>query len=778
MRKLRVYAIFQIVLLLICFVGNATASTNVVKRYAVITAANNGGAERVPLHYAETDALSLAKVLQELGGLESGNRLLLLEPSPDEIVEAIARIQKRIDEDRDKVKRIELFFYYSGHSDEKGLLLGEERLTYSRLKKALTGVTADVQIAVLDSCASGAFTRVKGGKHKPPFMVDESSHVQGYAFLTSSSASENAQESDAVGGAYFTHYLVSALRGAGDTTLDKKVTLNEAYQYAFHETLAKTEHSLNGAQHAAYDFKLAGAGDLVLTELDNAVARIQIEKELSGRLYVRNQAGRLVVELNKSPNILMDVSLAPQTYLITLDRLGVLYKAAFTIKRNQQNILRFGQFHRVDPIKTVSRGDNAVSENTNAQAEESTDNKIERRWQELSEEYQKIPLKISLVPGLSYPLPKDENKKEFVNVDLQLIGSHSDAAKVSIGYLGAMIKGDVVGGQGAAGFSYVGENLYGGQGAGFVAVTRENVEGGQGAGIVSLVGGELKGGAGAGVVAITEGDVKGGQGAGIVSIVSGDLDGGQGAGAIAITRGDLAGGQVAGIANFVSGDVLGFQGAAIFNSAGGDVIGSQVSALTNVASGKITGAQIGALNIAKHAGNLQLGLFNIADRNDGIAFGVINTIGNGRFDIGGGYDESDYENLIIKSGAKFLYNIFSVGTKTTSEGSYTRIKWGLGVNHPIIENFSMDYEATIGARFLEDDGEEGTDCTVCSFFSPVATAGVTVNYELSSMIKLFGGVSINTTERHERDNAKSETYFGKEAGKVWPGASAGILLSL
>jgi hypothetical protein len=39
------------------------------------------------------------------------------------------------------------------------------------------------------------------------------------------------------------------------------VTLNEAYRFAFDETLARTETTSGGPQHAAYDISLAGTGD-------------------------------------------------------------------------------------------------------------------------------------------------------------------------------------------------------------------------------------------------------------------------------------------------------------------------------------------------------------------------------------------------------------------------------------------------------------------------------------------------------------------------------------
>ena len=44
---------------------------------------------------------------------------------------------------------------------------------------------------------------------------------------------EAAQESDRICASYFTHYLVSGFRGAADLSGDGKVTLNEAYQFAF-----------------------------------------------------------------------------------------------------------------------------------------------------------------------------------------------------------------------------------------------------------------------------------------------------------------------------------------------------------------------------------------------------------------------------------------------------------------------------------------------------------------------------------------------------------------
>ena len=61
-----------------------------------------------------------------------------------------------------------------------------------------------------------------------------------HAYLTSSSEDEASQESDQIGSSFFTHYLVSGLRGAADASDDDLVTLEEVYRYAREETLTRT----------------------------------------------------------------------------------------------------------------------------------------------------------------------------------------------------------------------------------------------------------------------------------------------------------------------------------------------------------------------------------------------------------------------------------------------------------------------------------------------------------------------------------------------------------
>ena len=148
-----------------------------------------------------SDAERFAAVLTELGGVDPANALLLKEPKVRDLVQAIDELSRRASEARRRAGggRTEVLVYYSGHADEKGLLLGDDRYSYQSLRVRLDEMPADVRIAVLDACASGAFTRLKGGKARKPFLVDESASMRGHAFLTSSAETEAAQESDHIG---------------------------------------------------------------------------------------------------------------------------------------------------------------------------------------------------------------------------------------------------------------------------------------------------------------------------------------------------------------------------------------------------------------------------------------------------------------------------------------------------------------------------------------------------------------------------------------------------
>ena len=193
---------------------------------------------------------------------------------------------------------------------------------------------------------------------RPAFLFDASTDMTGHAYLTSASAEEAAQESDRIGASFFTHYLISGLRGAADTVGDGVVTLNEAYAYAFQETLASTEKTQYGPQHAAYDINLTGSGDLVLTDLRSAAAVLIVAEEVAGRLYFRDAGGKLAVELNKSAGQKVELGMQPGTYSVVLDTKGSRLGAEVKVSASRRATLTLAALRPLALDKATARGAN------------------------------------------------------------------------------------------------------------------------------------------------------------------------------------------------------------------------------------------------------------------------------------------------------------------------------------------------------------------------------------------------------------------------------------
>ncbi|MCB9675934.1 MAG: caspase family protein [Alphaproteobacteria bacterium] len=331
------------------------------RRFALIAGANDGGADRITLRYAVSDATAFGAVLEDLGGVPRSNQTLLIEPDRAVLQDAIHNLAETVKVAEERGMRTEVVFYYSGHSNEDGLLLGDTQYDYPALKEDLESIGADVRIAVLDSCASGALVRTKGGVARPAFLEDRSNDVEGTAYLMSSSADEAAQESDAVGASFFTHYLVSGLRGGADLSQDGRVTLDEAYRYATAETLKRTERTSLGAQHATYSYKLGGHGDFVFTDLSATTSSLVLDEGTRGRFFVRDDEGNLIAEVEKNDGRSVELALRPGTYTVVLDRESKQFDGVFDIGEAEHLMIGDIEFLEFQGEVATARGGQAVA---------------------------------------------------------------------------------------------------------------------------------------------------------------------------------------------------------------------------------------------------------------------------------------------------------------------------------------------------------------------------------------------------------------------------------
>jgi hypothetical protein len=329
------------------------------RRLALFVGSNKGGPDRPVLRYAIDDARAIGQVLEDMGGVLAEDARYLEDPDREDFRKALRELAAGVEGAKRTSRRVEVIFYFSGHSDEESLFLGAERVPYAELKGLIAALAADVRIAILDSCASGAVTLPKGVIKRPPFLMDTAYDMKGTAFVASSSAGEAAQESGRLRRSFFTHNLVSGMRGAADMNRDGRITLNEAYQFAFDGTLVQTEGTMAGAQHPSRHIEMSGTGDVVITELRKSAAVLVLDAGFGGRVFVHDASGVLLVELNKTAGREVAVGLDAGGYRIFVAGTSGAREAKVRLEDGQSVALQENDFAKAARIPTTVRGSTA-----------------------------------------------------------------------------------------------------------------------------------------------------------------------------------------------------------------------------------------------------------------------------------------------------------------------------------------------------------------------------------------------------------------------------------
>ncbi len=291
------------------------------KAYAILVGNNAGGLGQSDLRYAEDDAARLQEVLRELGGYALQPSTLLLSPSPTELWKRFDSVQQQLEEDRRAGIESVLFFYYSGHARSNAIDLGRQQVALSVLRKRIESMPAKLRIVILDACQSGAISRVKGASAAVDFSTNSVAglHMRGLAIMASSTGAELSQESDNLRGSYFTHHLVAGLRGVADKNDDGSVSLSEAYEYAYANTLLATALSAVGKQHVTLETDLQGKGDVALTRPALADAKLRLPSRVHGEFTIAHAKSKSVLaEIQKSTGRATTIALPPALYTVVL----------------------------------------------------------------------------------------------------------------------------------------------------------------------------------------------------------------------------------------------------------------------------------------------------------------------------------------------------------------------------------------------------------------------------------------------------------------------------
>jgi hypothetical protein len=285
--------------------------------YGILVGTNEGGAGQTKLRYAEDDAKKMAQVFRELGRFGSTDMRVLLHPDADAVLHEVDEVGKKLAEHAQKNEQAVLVFYYSGHAKANAFSLGPGELPIATLREKLSHLPTTLTLVVLDACQSGQFARVKGAEPAADFSFNSVSHLttKGLAVMASSSAQELSQESDELHSSYFTHHLLVGLRGAADADGDGRVSLDEAYRYAYRRTLAATAQTQVGAQHVTLETDLGGQGDVPVTYPAEAKSQLELPGALEARVLVEHRpSGAVVAEVQKARGAPLRLALAAGNY--------------------------------------------------------------------------------------------------------------------------------------------------------------------------------------------------------------------------------------------------------------------------------------------------------------------------------------------------------------------------------------------------------------------------------------------------------------------------------
>jgi hypothetical protein len=333
-----------------------------VRRYAFLVGSNKGAPHEQPLLYAEADVDAVAATLIAHGGFASESIVRLQGPTAGRVRKALLELGLKIQSDLRNGGEAVLFAYYSGHADAQSLHLGGTELPTEELSNLVRLSQAKLKVLLVDACRSGALTRVKGGRPVAPFQIglQDLLRNEGYAIITSSSAGEDAQESEALRSSIFTHHFLAGLRGPADISRDRLVTLGEAYGYAAEQTLKTSLGTLAGSQHATFEYDLRGRADPVLSDLRRAEGRAELVLATPGEyLLLDAGTGALLFEaMVKSANT--PLLLEPGRYRVRARTRREVFETEVTLATGRRETLHTSEMRSLPLAQIVRKGETAA----------------------------------------------------------------------------------------------------------------------------------------------------------------------------------------------------------------------------------------------------------------------------------------------------------------------------------------------------------------------------------------------------------------------------------
>jgi len=144
--------------------------------------------------------------------------------------------------------------------------------------------------------------------------------------------------------------------GGADSSGDGRVSLSEAYAYAYDRTVADTADTAAGPQHPTFSYDLAGNGDVILTEFAARREGVVLPADApEGSYFLVDARGVVAVEIAKASGVERRIALATGDYKIKRRLSDHLRIGELAVKAGETTVLSEGALHDApfsdDPVK-------------------------------------------------------------------------------------------------------------------------------------------------------------------------------------------------------------------------------------------------------------------------------------------------------------------------------------------------------------------------------------------------------------------------------------------
>ncbi len=330
-------------------------------RILIAVGAPTGLSDDQTLVHPRDDARGVAEVLTALGGVSPREALLVPDARVASVraafdrAEAIARGHAAAE--------VTFVFYFSGHGDHEALHLSGETLSLDELRARVERMPVALRLVIIDACRVSR-DRAKGMTMEPGFAISLAPvpSASGMAWLFASSDGEVAQESDEIGGALFSHFWTTGLRGAADADGDGRVTLQESFDFAYAQTLLRSARSGAVLQRPQEKLDLSVAGPVVLTQLAAQRSTLVLPADRDALYLVYGIASHaLEAELFGSPDRSTSLALPAGRYLVQRRFAGTGAATEVLLTPGGVRTLEPGTLHPFEPQALARKSELVVS---------------------------------------------------------------------------------------------------------------------------------------------------------------------------------------------------------------------------------------------------------------------------------------------------------------------------------------------------------------------------------------------------------------------------------